>query len=218
MEAGVGAVELEGELIVPVQVAKLALLQADAVGGAVGVLELWYADVDVEVFFQRGVGLDGNFFQHQPAGLGADRDDRLRRAAEQDLHAVVALGHRDGEEEGLVGRAGPVLHLRSGPQVPVPAGRGLGVEGVGEERDPAVLPLAAGEGHRPLQRRRHWKRGLLWRGRTPRAAGAGEAGAAAGGAGGAADGAVWARRDWEYESKGEKRAGEAAHGFPYGVE
>ena len=116
VEAGVGAVELEGELIVPVQVAELALLQADAVGSAVGVLELWYADVDVEVFFQRGVGLDGNFFQHQPAGLGADRDHRLRRAAEQYLHAVVALGDRDGEEEGLVGRAGPVLHLRGGPR------------------------------------------------------------------------------------------------------
>ena len=110
--------------MVPVEVADLARLEADAAGGAVGVVELGDADVDVEGLGDGLAGGDGNLFQHKAAGLGADGDDGGVLAAERDGDAVVALGDGDGEEEGLVGRADAVGDGGGGLQVE--AGGGVG--------------------------------------------------------------------------------------------
>ena len=101
--AGVLPVELEGELVVPVEGADLAGLQLDGGGGAG---DGGGTDVGDEGFGVGGSGCDGLLEEQQAARFGADGNGGGPVAAEHDGDLVVSVRGSDGEEEGLVAGAG----------------------------------------------------------------------------------------------------------------
>ena len=139
-DAGVIAVELEGELGVPVEVADLAGLEADVIGSG----ELGDAEVGVEGTGDGGSGWGGDFFEHEAAGLGADGGGGGLGAAEDEGDAVAAFGEGDGEVEGLIAGAGVLGDGWEG--VEIEAGGGVGEEGGGREGCCGFGGGAAGEG------------------------------------------------------------------------
>ena len=152
-DAGLVAIELEGELGVPVEVADLAGFQVDAAGDAVGGVELGEADVDVEGVGDGCAGLGGDLFEHEAAGFGFDGGDGGLGASEDDGDSVAAFVDGDGEEEGIRGGAGVALELGGG--VEVEAGSGFGVGGDGGEGGEHAVGGAAGVLH---------ERGVDWLG------------------------------------------------------
>ena len=160
-DAGVVAVELEGELVVPVEVADLAGLEADVLGGAGGVGELGIADVDVEAALGGGVGLGRDFFEHEAAGFGPDGGGGGFVRSEDDGDAVAAFGEGGGEEEGLVAGAGVCCDGGSG--VEVEAGSGFGVGGGCGEGGEAGFGCSADEFLRVGRRQESGERPRGWR-------------------------------------------------------
>ena len=139
------AVELEGELGVPVEVADLAGFEVDSAGGAVGQVELGEADVYVEGVGDGFVRFGGDLFEHEASCFGLDGSGGGLRASEDQGDSIAALGDGDGEEEWLGGGAGVALEIRSG--VEVEAGSHLGVDGGGGERGEHAVGGAAGVLH-----------------------------------------------------------------------
>ena len=72
-DAGVVAVELEGELVVPVEDAEFAGFEVDFVVGVT--VDLGVTDVGVEGAGDGVVGAGGDLFEHEAAAFGADGGD-----------------------------------------------------------------------------------------------------------------------------------------------
>jgi hypothetical protein len=124
-----GAVELDGELLVPAAGLRFAGEKHVHRGLAGGVARRGWRDLRTP---DVGVKSPGDEFprrrlevhRHDMARLGADRGVRLHgQAAERDRHPVITLGHRGREEERRV-HAGPGAQIEA-----VPFFRGVGLFG-----------------------------------------------------------------------------------------
>ena len=144
-EAGVVAVEFEGELGVPVEVVDLAGFEVDSAGGSVGQVELGEANVDVEGFGEGFVRFGGDLFEHETACFGLDGGGGGLWASEDYGDSIAALGDGDGEEERLGGGAGVSFEVGSG--VEVEAGSHLAVDAGGGECGEHAIGGAAGVLH-----------------------------------------------------------------------
>ena len=140
-DGGVVAVEFEGELGVPVEVADFAGLEFDAVGFRAG--DFGDAEVGVKGAGDAAFAWGGDFFEHEAASFGADGGGGSLWATEDYGDSVAAFREGDGEEEGLVAGAG--FSGDSGGSAEIEAGGGAGVEGCGGEAG-GVVGGAAGEG------------------------------------------------------------------------